>query len=172
QQAGSARHHRRRGPGPVLEHLSARGSQQGHRGGQRAPAEGRGRGQEASHPHPPDRGAVRLGPFAERVPRGAARRFLRSRRPASQAGRSRGTHLSHLASRPPGPPSGTDRTPFALTGDAVMSPGEPPKSSRVIELTVDLPTDPDTLWRLLTDPAALAQWFAPRVEGSSEPGGT
>lgn len=53
-----------------------------------------------------------------------------------------------------------------------MSPGEPPKSSRVLEFTVDLPTDPDTLWRLLTDPAGIAQWFAPQVEGSGEPGGT
>jgi hypothetical protein len=53
-----------------------------------------------------------------------------------------------------------------------MSPGEPPKSPRVIELSVDLPTDPDTLWRLLTDSAGLAQWFAPKVEGSGEPGGT
>ncbi|HEY1333622.1 MAG TPA: SRPBCC domain-containing protein, partial [Myxococcaceae bacterium] len=38
--------------------------------------------------------------------------------------------------------------------------------------TVDLPTDPDTVWRLLTDPAAIAQWVAPQVEGSGEPGGT
>ena len=53
-----------------------------------------------------------------------------------------------------------------------MSPAEPPKSPRVIELTVDLPADADTLWRLLTDPAGLAQWFAPKVEGSGEPGGT
>ncbi len=53
-----------------------------------------------------------------------------------------------------------------------MSPGEPPKSSRVLEFTVDLPADPDTVWRLLTDPAAIAQWFAPQVEGSAEPGGT
>ena len=34
-----------------------------------------------------------------------------------------------------------------------MSPGEPPKSPRLLEFTVDLPTDPDTVWRLLTDPA-------------------
>src|SRR5262249_1974544 len=171
QAAGSARPHRRRGPGPLLEHLSARGSQQGHRGGHRAPAEGRGRGQEASHPHPPDRGAVRLGAVAERVPRGAARRVLRPRRPASQAGRARWTDLPDLAPRPSGAPPGTGSTPFTL-GDAVMSPAEPPKSPRVIELTVDLPADPDTLWRLLTDPAGLAQWFAPKVEGSGEPGGT
>jgi uncharacterized protein YndB with AHSA1/START domain len=42
----------------------------------------------------------------------------------------------------------------------------------VLEFTVDLPTDPDTVWRLLTDPAGIAQWFAPQVEGSGEPGGT
>jgi uncharacterized protein YndB with AHSA1/START domain len=53
-----------------------------------------------------------------------------------------------------------------------MSPGEPPKPPRRLELSVDLPTDPETLWRLLTDPAGLAQWFAPRVEGSGLPGGT
>ena len=53
-----------------------------------------------------------------------------------------------------------------------MSPGEPPKSSRVLEFTVDLPTDPDTVWRPLTDPTGIAQWFAPQVEGSGEPGGT
>ncbi len=53
-----------------------------------------------------------------------------------------------------------------------MSPGKPPNPSRVLELTVDLPTDPDTVWRLLTDPAWIAQWFAPQVEGSGEPGGT
>jgi uncharacterized protein YndB with AHSA1/START domain len=53
-----------------------------------------------------------------------------------------------------------------------MSPGEPPKSPRVLEFTVDLPTDPETVWRLLTDPRAIAEWFAPQVEGSGEPGGT
>jgi len=53
-----------------------------------------------------------------------------------------------------------------------MSPGEPPTSSRVLEFTVDLPTDADAVWRLLTDPAGIAQWFAPQVEGSGEPGGT
>jgi len=52
-----------------------------------------------------------------------------------------------------------------------MSPGEAPKS-RSLEFTIDLPTDPDTVWKLLTDPTALAEWFAPRVEGSGEPGGT
>ena len=53
-----------------------------------------------------------------------------------------------------------------------MSPGEPPKPLRMLELTIDLPTDPDTVWRLLTDPAGLAEWFTPQVEGSGEPGGT
>lgn len=53
-----------------------------------------------------------------------------------------------------------------------MSPGDPPKPARALEFNIDLPTDPDTVWRLLTDPTALAEWFAPRVEGSGEPGGT
>ena len=53
-----------------------------------------------------------------------------------------------------------------------MSPGEPRKPSRMLEFTIDLPTHPDTVWRLLTDPAGLAEWFAPQVEGSGEPGGT
>ena len=53
-----------------------------------------------------------------------------------------------------------------------MSPGEPPKPPRMLEFTIDLPTDLDTVWRLLTDPAGLAEWFAPQVEGSGEPGGT
>ena len=52
-----------------------------------------------------------------------------------------------------------------------MSPGESKKPPRVLEFTVDLPTDPDTVWRLLTDPAGLAEWFAPQVEGSGQPGG-
>ena len=38
-----------------------------------------------------------------------------------------------------------------------MSPGESKKPPRVLEFTVDLPTDPDTVWRLLTDPAGLAE---------------
>ncbi|HZJ56228.1 MAG TPA: SRPBCC domain-containing protein [Myxococcaceae bacterium] len=41
----------------------------------------------------------------------------------------------------------------------------------MLELTIDLPTDPDTVWRLLTDPAELAEWFAPQIEGSGSPGG-
>jgi uncharacterized protein YndB with AHSA1/START domain len=53
-----------------------------------------------------------------------------------------------------------------------MSPGDPPKPPRALRFTIDLPTDPDTVWRLLTDPAALAEWFAPRVEGSGAAGGT
>ena len=53
-----------------------------------------------------------------------------------------------------------------------MSPGEPPRPPRMLEFTIDLPTDPDTVWRLLTDPAGLAEWFAPQVEGSGEPGDT
>ncbi|HET9158669.1 MAG TPA: SRPBCC domain-containing protein [Myxococcaceae bacterium] len=53
-----------------------------------------------------------------------------------------------------------------------MSADDPPKPPRTIELTIDLPTDPDTVWRLLTDPAGLAEWFAPQVEGSGAPGGT
>ncbi|HET9037418.1 MAG TPA: SRPBCC domain-containing protein [Myxococcaceae bacterium] len=53
-----------------------------------------------------------------------------------------------------------------------MSPGESEKPPRVLEFTVDLPTDPDTVWRLLTDPAGLAEWFAPQVEGSGQPDGT
>ena len=53
-----------------------------------------------------------------------------------------------------------------------MSPGESKKPPRVLEFTVDLPTDPGTVFRLLTDPAGLAEWFAPQVEGSGQPGGT
>jgi uncharacterized protein YndB with AHSA1/START domain len=53
-----------------------------------------------------------------------------------------------------------------MTGD------ERPKGPRVLEFTLDLPADPDTVWRLLTDPLALASWFAPQVEGSGQPGTT
>jgi uncharacterized protein YndB with AHSA1/START domain len=53
-----------------------------------------------------------------------------------------------------------------------MSLGESKKPPRVLEFAVDLPTDPDTVWRLLTDPAGLAEWFAPQVEGSGQQGGT
>src|SRR5262249_46006788 len=129
----------------------------------------RGRRQEAPHPHRAVRGAVRLRTLAERVPRGAAHGLLRARGPASPARRARRPHVPDLAPRTSGARPGRACPALHATGDAVMSPGKPP---RALEYPIDLPTDPDPVWRLLTDPAALAEWFAPRVEGSGEPGGT
>jgi uncharacterized protein YndB with AHSA1/START domain len=51
-----------------------------------------------------------------------------------------------------------------------MSKSPPTKAPRILEFTLDLPTDPNTAWRLLSDPTALASWFAPTVEGSGQPG--
>ena len=45
----------------------------------------------------------------------------------------------------------------------------PRKGSRTLQLEVHLPADPDVVWKMLTDPKELAQWFAPFVE-STGPG--
>jgi uncharacterized protein YndB with AHSA1/START domain len=47
---------------------------------------------------------------------------------------------------------------------------EQPPQGRTLDLTVDLPATPDEVWRMLTDPKLLAQWFAPFVEGTGKVG--
>jgi uncharacterized protein YndB with AHSA1/START domain len=42
----------------------------------------------------------------------------------------------------------------------------PPKSSRTLTLEARFPATPEELTRMLTEPAELARWFAPFVEGS------
>ena len=46
----------------------------------------------------------------------------------------------------------------------------PPKSSRSLTLEARLPATPEELTRMLTEPAELAQWFAPFVDGSGRLG--
>lgn len=41
-----------------------------------------------------------------------------------------------------------------------------------IHLDRDLPADPETVWRLWTDPDHLAGWFGPHVSLDARPGGT
>jgi uncharacterized protein YndB with AHSA1/START domain len=45
-----------------------------------------------------------------------------------------------------------------------------PKSSRTLTLEARLPGTPEELTRMLTDPAELARWFAPIVDGSGRIG--
>ena len=48
---------------------------------------------------------------------------------------------------------------------------EPSKpAGRTLDLTVDLPATPEEVWRMLTEPKLLAQWFAPFVEGTGKVG--
>lgn len=49
---------------------------------------------------------------------------------------------------------------------------DPSKRGRVLELEVHLPADPELVSRMLSDPAELARWFAPFVEGSGLVGET
>jgi uncharacterized protein YndB with AHSA1/START domain len=41
---------------------------------------------------------------------------------------------------------------------------------KTLVLEVELPASPEEVWRMLSDPAELANWFAPSVEGSGKPG--
>jgi len=47
---------------------------------------------------------------------------------------------------------------------------QPKPAGRLLDLTVDLPASAEEVWRMLTEPALLTQWFAPFVEGTGKIG--
>jgi uncharacterized protein YndB with AHSA1/START domain len=49
---------------------------------------------------------------------------------------------------------------------------QPKARGKTLVLEMELPASPEEVWRMLTEPEELAQWFAPFVEGSSKPGET